>query len=73
MNGYEYLIERNRLLCVLEDALRTIRHLPQAERGAKAARLQAEFDRQLTELYSQVAAEYPGERKKQPRRNGESS
>lgn len=73
MNGYEYLIERNRLLCGLEDALAAIRHLPQSERGAKAAKLQADFDRQLAELYSQVATEYPGERKKQPRRNGEPS
>jgi hypothetical protein len=73
MNGYQYLIERNRLLCGLEDALAEIRHLPQAERGAKTAKLQAEFDRQLAELYSQVAAEYPGERKKQPRRTDEPS
>jgi hypothetical protein len=67
MDGYRYLIERNRLLHRLEGALAEIRHLPEAEKRAKAARLEAEFDRELAELYGQVAAEYPGERKKRAR------
>lgn len=67
MDGYRYMIERNRLMYRLEEALAEIRHLPEAERRAKAAKLQAEFDRELSALYSQVAAEYPGERKKRAR------
>jgi len=67
MDGYRYMIERNRLMYRLEDALAEIRHLPEAERRAKAARLQSDFDRDLAELYSQVVAEYPGERKKRAR------
>ncbi len=63
MNGYRYMIERNRLMYKLEDELAGIRHLPEIERRAKTARLQAEFDRQLAALYSQVAEEYPGERR----------
>ena len=63
MNGYRYMIERNRLMLKLEDDLAKIRHLPEIERRAKTNKLQAEFDRQLAALYGQVAEEYPGERR----------
>ena len=63
MNGYQYLVQRNRLMCRLEDELKKIEHLPQGERIAATSRLQAQFDVQLRDLYAQVAAEYPGERK----------
>jgi hypothetical protein len=63
MNGYQYLIQRNRLMCVLEDELRKIENLPEAERIAEIGRLQAQFDLKLRSLYAQVAGEYPGERK----------
>jgi hypothetical protein len=63
MNGYQYLVQRNRLMCQLEDELKKIEHLPQAERIAASSRLEAQFDIHLRELYAKVAAEYPGERK----------
>lgn len=63
MNGYQYLVERNRMICRLEDELRQIQDLPEAERSAATTRLQAQFDLRLRELYGQVAEEYPGERK----------
>ncbi len=63
MDGYRFMIERNRLMYKLEDDLAKSRHLPDVERRAKTNKLQAEFDRQLAELYSQVAEEYPGERR----------
>lgn len=63
MNGYRYLIERNRLMCQLEDELGRLANLDVAERQAETARLQAQFDIRLKQLYTQVAAEYPGERK----------
>lgn len=63
MNGYQYLIQRNRLMCVLEDDLRKIASLPEDERLAATSRLQAQFDIKLRALYTQVADEYPGERK----------
>jgi hypothetical protein len=67
MNGYEYLIERNRMMFQLEDALRKLVAMPAAEREAETHRLQAQFDIRLTQLYSKVAEEYPGERKKKAR------
>lgn len=67
MNGYQYLIARNRLMCELEDELRKLDHLPEAEQKAEVVRLQAQFDIRLKELYSQVAQEYPGERKHKAR------
>ncbi len=67
MDGYRYMIERNRLMYRLEDELGKLRHLPDVERKVKAGKLRAEFDRQLAELYATVAAEYPGERKKTAR------
>jgi hypothetical protein len=63
MNGYQYLVQRNRLMCQLEDELKKIEHLPQGERVAATSRLEAQFDVRLRELYARVAAEYPGERK----------
>jgi hypothetical protein len=63
MNGYQYLVQRNRMMCRLEDDLRQIQSLPEAERLAATGRLQAQFDFRLRELYGQVADEYPGERK----------
>jgi hypothetical protein len=63
MNGYRYLIERNRLMCQLEDDLGKLDSLEVADREAEIARLQAQFDIRLKQLYAQVAAEYPGERK----------
>ncbi|MGH7931874.1 MAG: hypothetical protein ACREQN_01770 [Candidatus Binataceae bacterium] len=63
MNGYQYLLERNRLMCQLEDQLKKLEHLPQAERQAETGRLQGQFDIKLKQLYAQMASEYPGERK----------
>jgi hypothetical protein len=64
MNGYQYLIERNRLMIKLDDDLNRLAPLPEAERQAQTRRLQAKFDDALAELYGQVAEEYPGERTK---------
>jgi hypothetical protein len=63
MNGYQYLVQRNHLMCQLEDELKKIAHLPQGERIAATSKLEAQFDIQLRELYAKVATEYPGERK----------
>jgi len=62
MNGYQYLVERNRLMIKLDDDLNRLAPLPEAERQAQTRRLQAKFDDALAELYAQVAKEYPGER-----------
>jgi hypothetical protein len=67
MNGYEYLLERNRLMFKLEEDLAALRDLPLAERQEKTARLQGAFDIRLAELYARVANEYPGERRKKAR------
>jgi hypothetical protein len=67
MNGYQYLIERNRLMIKLDDELARLASLPEAERVAMTRRLQAKFDDALALLYAQVADEYPGERKKKAR------
>jgi hypothetical protein len=67
VNGYHFMIERNRLLYKLEDQLREIRHLPEVERRSRTAKLQAAFDQELAALYGQVAEEFPGERRKQAR------
>ncbi len=63
MNGYQYLIQRNRLMCQLEEDLAKVQDLPDGERHAATVRLQAQFDMRLRELYAGVAGEYPGERK----------
>lgn len=62
MNGYEYLVARNRLMQRLEADLARLAPMPAAEREAETRRVQAKFDVQLAELYGQVAGEYPGER-----------
>jgi hypothetical protein len=67
MNGYEYLVARNRLMQRLEQELAPLAPLPPAEREAETRRIQAKFDVQLAELYAKVADEYPGERKKKAR------
>ncbi|MGH7812985.1 MAG: hypothetical protein ACREQI_03175 [Candidatus Binataceae bacterium] len=67
MNGYQYLIARNRLMQKLEDDLERLGPMPNAERAAETRRLETEFDAKLAELYAQVAEEYPGERKKKAR------
>ena len=67
MDGYQYLIARNRLMIKLDDELSRLAPLPEAERTAQTRRLQAKFDDALAELYGQVADEYPGERKKKAR------
>jgi hypothetical protein len=63
MNGYQYLIARNRLMIKLDDELTRLAPLPEAERQAQTRRLQQKFDDALAELYAQVADEYPGERR----------
>ncbi len=67
MDGYRFMIERNRLMYKFEDEKAKLRHLPEVERRVKEGKLQAEFDRQLASLYEQVADEFPGERKKKAR------
>ena len=67
MNGYEYLLERNRLMFKLEEELERLRDLPPAERQEKTARLQGAFDIRLAELYAKMGDEYPGERRKKAR------
>ena len=67
MNGYEYLVARNRLMQRLEEELSKLAPLPTAERETETRRIQAKFDIQLAELYAKVADEYPGERKKKAR------
>jgi hypothetical protein len=67
MNGYEYLVARNRLMQRLEAELARLGPIPSAEREAETRRLQAKFDIELAEMYAKVADEYPGERKKKAR------
>jgi hypothetical protein len=67
MNGYQYLVARNRLMQRLETQLRQLAHLPQPDREGKERLLRAEFDMRLRELYGEVADEYPGERRKRAR------
>jgi hypothetical protein len=67
MNGYEYLVARNRLMQRLEEELAPLAPLPAAEREAETRRLQAKFDLELAEMYAKVADEFPGERKKKAR------
>ena len=67
MNGYQYLVARNRLMQQLEAQLRRLADLAQPDREGKERLLRAEFDLRLRELYAKVADEYPGERKKKAR------
>ncbi len=71
MNGYQYLIARNRLMLRLEDDLKRLADLPRERRETEEKRLQAEFDIRLRELYAQVSDEYPGERRKKARPLGD--
>lgn len=71
MNGYQYLIQRNRLMQRLEEALGKISHLAGAEREVETKKLEAQFDVKLRALYAQVADEFPGERKKKARPIGD--
>ncbi len=63
MNGYQYLIQRNRLMCELEDDVRKLADMAEPERSTAIKQLEARFDIRLRQLYAQVASEYPGERK----------
>ncbi|HLX36373.1 MAG TPA: hypothetical protein VKR29_01180 [Candidatus Binataceae bacterium] len=67
MDGYQYLIQRNKLMIQLEDDLAKLKDLPDAEREKETKRLQTKFDFALADLYAQVADEFPGERKKKAR------
>jgi hypothetical protein len=67
MNGYQYLVARNRLMQQLETQLRQLADLARPDREGKERLLRAEFDLRLRELYGKVADEYPGERKKKAR------
>jgi hypothetical protein len=67
MDGYRYMIERNRVMQKLEDDLKKLAALPEQQKETETRRLRAEFDRHLAELYSEVASEFPGERKKKAR------
>ena len=67
MNGYQYLIARNRLMQQLEDDLKRLVPMAAAEREAETRRLETVFDAKLAELYAEVAEEYPGERRKKAR------
>jgi hypothetical protein len=67
MDGYQYLIQRNRLMIQLEDDLAKLKDLPDAERERETKRIQTKFDFTLAELYAGMADEFPGERKKKAR------
>jgi hypothetical protein len=67
MDGYQYLIQRNKLMINLEDDLSKLKDLPDAEREKETKRLQTKFDFTLADLYAKVADEFPGERKKKAR------
>jgi len=71
MNGYQYMIQRNRLMYKLEDELNKLVGLPEEQRQAEKRRLEAEFDRQLAALYAEVGSEFPGERVKKARPIGD--
>lgn len=71
MDGYRYMIERNRLMYKLEEELAKLAGLPEEQRQAETKRLQTEFDRRLAELYAEVASEFPGERRKKARPLGD--
>ena len=67
MDGYRYMIERNRLMQKLELELARLTALPDPQKQSETTRLQAEFDRVLAALYAEVATEFPGERGKKAR------
>ena len=67
MNGYEYLVQRNKLMIKFEDDCARLNNIPEPERERERKRLQAEFDAAVAELYAKVTDEFPGERKKKAR------
>jgi hypothetical protein len=67
MNGYQYLVARNRLMQQLEIELRRLTPMTPRDRESRERLLRAEFDMRLRELYGKVAEEYPGERRKKAR------
>jgi len=67
MDGYRYMIERNRLMQKLEQELAKLTVLPDEQKQSETRRLQAEFDRNLADLYAEAATEFPGERSKKAR------
>jgi len=67
MNGYEYLVARNRLMQRLGEELARLAPIPAAEREAETRRIEAKFDVQLADLYGKVDEGDPGERKKKAR------
>ncbi len=67
MNGYEYLIQRNRLMIRLERELAKFKDLPAPERERQTRDAQARFDAELAGLYAQVIDEFPGERRRRAR------
>ena len=67
MNGYEYLVARNRLTQRLGEEIARLAQLPVAEREAETRRIEAKFDVELAEMYAKVAGEFPGERKRKAR------
>jgi hypothetical protein len=67
MDGYQYLIQRNKLMINLEDDLAKLKDLADPEREKETKRLQTKFDFALADLYAKVADEFPGERKKKAR------
>jgi hypothetical protein len=67
MDGYEYLVARNRLMQRLGEELARLAPMPAAEREAETRRIEAKFDAELAQMYAEVAGEYPGERKKKAR------
>ncbi len=71
MNGYQFLVQRNRLLFQFEQDLKRVATLPEEQREAERKRLQARFDVQVAQLYGQVADEFPGERRRRARPLGD--
>ena len=67
MNGYRFMIERNRLMYKLEDDLAQIRHHPKSNAAPRRTSCSPEFDRALAALYREVAEEFPGERRHKAR------
>jgi hypothetical protein len=69
MNGYEYLVQRNKLMIKFEDDCARLNNsnLAEPERERENKRLQVEFDAAVAELYAKVTDEFPGERKKKAR------
>ena len=67
MDGYQYLIQRNKLMIQLEDDLGKLKDLPDPDRERETKKLQTRLDFALADLYAKVADEFPGERKKKAR------